>query len=197
MKMAASTTRTRAMRARRREARGAVAGEGPAGVEATARTYSPAPPWRRGEDSVDRPRISSPHGMLCRCRSTTTAAGSATSASRSSRATPTSPSPARRAARPRPSASFLSSPASAGRRGSRRHRRGRRRRTSAPAAAAPVAAATTSGPVRKYCTAFAAPRRPWLCPRSVMWLGHISLTASWPRTTIRARLPHSTHGRIH
>ena len=42
-----------------------------------------------------------------------------------------------------------------------------------------------------------APRRPWRRPRSVMWQGHISLTASWPRTTIRARLPPRTHGRIH
>ncbi len=41
------------------------------------------------------------------------------------------------------------------------------------------------------------PRRPWRRPRSVMWLGHISLTASWPRTTIRARLPPRTYGRIH
>src|SRR6478735_1315479 len=197
MEKAASTTRMRAMRARRRDARGAVADAGPVGVEATARTYWPAPPRCRSEDSAHRPRISFAHGMLCPCRSTTTAAGTATSASRSSRATPTSPSPARPAARPRPSASCRSSPASAGRRERRRRPICRACRTSAPAAAAPVAAATTSGPVRKYCTAFATPRRPWLCPRPVMWLGHISLTASWPRTTIRARLPHRTHGRIH
>ena len=50
MKTAASTTRTRAVRARRREARGEVGGAGLAGVDATARTYKPAALRRRGAD---------------------------------------------------------------------------------------------------------------------------------------------------
>ena len=95
-----------------------------------------------------------------------------------------SPTPRRRCASPRPAPS-------PGRSCSCRSRRSTDRES------VTARARRTVDPSASTARNSRAPRRPWLRPRSVMWLGHISLTASWPRTTIRARLPHRTHGRIH
>ena len=55
----------------------------------------------------------------------------------------------------------------------------------------------TSGPGRRYCTEFGGASTPVAASCcSATPAGHISLTASWPRTTIHARLPHRTYGRI-
>ena len=55
----------------------------------------------------------------------------------------------------------------------------------------------TCGPVRGLCTKFAGASPPMAASRSVMCRGHTSLTASLPRTTMRARLPHTTRERNH
>src|ERR671910_1186514 len=42
-----------------------------------------------------------------------------------------------------------------------------------------------------------APRRPWRRPRTLVYQGHTTGSASWPRTTMRTPIHDATHGRDH